>query len=162
MKQDFTLDFNNEYDRSYNNYREIFKRLNKKTFDYLQIEENYLIEVNLVDSGEIQHINKTFRGIDAPTDVISFALLDEVEGESPLISDKNTPRLLGAIMIAVDVALEQAKKYNHSPMRELKFLYLHGLLHLLGYDHDTTENEQQMNKIQNEILGKRKENHDDK
>src|SRR5690554_3204800 len=70
MKQGFTLDFNNEYDRSYNNYREIFKRLNKKTFDYLQIEENYLIEVNLVDSGEIQHINKTFRGIDAPTDVI--------------------------------------------------------------------------------------------
>lgn len=157
MKMKFDLDFYNGYTDSLNNYAGIFKRLTAKTFKHLNITGYYLVEVNLIDSAEIQDVNKEYRGIDAPTDVISFALRDKVVGEVNIIQDNDTPILLGSILIAVDVAMNQAEQYNHDLRRELKFLYLHGLLHLLGYDHNNEEEEKKMFGLQDEILGKRKE-----
>ena len=107
--------------------------------------------VILVDNSTIHELNKKYRNIDRETDVISFALLDEKEEES--YCDK---MILGDIYISVDKAIEQAKDYNHTLIRELCFLSIHGLLHLLGYDHIEKEDEKIMFDKQELILnGKR-------
>ena len=98
-------------------------------------------------------INKEYRHIDRPTDVISFAFDDNVEGELKINYNK-IPHMLGEIFISVDRAKEQAKEYQHSLKREMKFLFVHGLLHLCGYDHMKKEDEMVMFKLQDEIIGK--------
>jgi rRNA maturation RNase YbeY len=98
-------------------------------------------------------MNKQFRGIDQATDVLSFAFLDKVEGEPSI---KNAPFInLGALVISTEKAISQAQEYGHSLKREMSFLFVHGLLHLCGYDHQTNEQEQQMIALQTAILGKR-------
>ncbi|MBF0713180.1 rRNA maturation RNase YbeY [Gemella sp. GH3] len=113
--------------------------------------DNTELAITFVDKEEIKNINREYRGIDRPTDVISFALNDEVEGELEIIGG-NQIDYLGDIIICVDVAKEQAKEYNHSYERELGFLALHGFLHLLGYDHMTEEDEKEMFGKQDYIL----------
>ena len=99
---------------------------------------------------QMDKINKEYRNIDKTTDVISFALEDEKRENFTKI------RLLGDIYISIDKAKEQAISYEHSLERELSFLAVHGLLHLLGYDHMTKEDEKIMFTKQKEILyGKR-------
>lgn len=109
------------------------------------------MSVSFVDNKEIQIINRNYRQKDEPTDVISFAMQDEGEGEMKIIGAE-MPVLLGDIIISIDRAKEQAKEYNHSLERELSFLALHGFLHLLGYDHQNEEEEQKMFKRQEDIL----------
>ena len=105
-----------------------------------------IVSIVLVDNEYIHKINKTYRNVDAPTDVISFAFLDE----------KTNPKLeiinLGEIYISLEKAHSQAIEYNHSFERELSFLIVHGLLHLLGYDHMTKEDEKEMFGLQKDIL----------
>ncbi len=108
--------------------------------------ENCLFNVIIVDNDYIHKLNKEYRGIDRPTDVISFALEDEVDDV------KLDFRVLGDIYISLDKTYEQAKLYNHSFLRELSFLTIHGLLHLLGYDHMVKEDEEAMFKKQDELL----------
>lgn len=110
------------------------------------------VSVNFVNNQEIQEINRNYRQIDKPTDVISFALLDPVEGDVGIIGE-NVPLALGDIVISVDKANEQAEEYNHSYERELSFLAVHGFLHLLGYDHMNQEDEKEMFEKQELILG---------
>lgn len=100
----------------------------------------------------IHSINKEYRNIDRPTDVISFAFEDDYEGESKIIVNKDLPRDLGEIFICSEVCINQAKEYNHSLKREMTFLFTHGLLHLLGYDHMVEEDEKVMFKLQDEIM----------
>lgn len=107
--------------------------------------EDALFNVILVDNTYIHRLNKEYRGIDRPTDVISFALEDEKEINSPI-------RILGDIYISVDKIEEQRILYGHSYLREFAFLSVHGLLHLLGYDHMTKEEEKKMFAYQEEIL----------
>ena len=108
--------------------------------------ENCLFNIILVDNDYIHKLNKEYRGIDRPTDVISFALEDEIDNV------KLDFRVLGDIYISLDKTYEQAKLYNHSFLRELSFLTIHGLLHLLGYDHMVKEDEEVMFKKQDELL----------
>ena len=77
---------------------------------------------------------------------------DEFEGESKIVLNKDLPRDLGEIFICSDVCIAQAKEYNHSLKREMTFLFTHGLLHLLGYDHMVKEDEEEMFKLQDEIM----------
>lgn len=107
--------------------------------------EDAIFNVILVDNSYIHELNKEYRGIDRPTDVISFALEDEKEVNSPI-------RILGDIYISVDKIKEQSEAYGHSYLREFAFLSVHGLLHLLGYDHMTKEDEKVMFAYQEEIL----------
>lgn len=107
--------------------------------------ENVEFNIIFVDINKIHEINKTYRGIDRPTDVISFALEDNME-------IKLDHRLLGDIYICLEKAHEQAIEYNHSYLRELSFLMIHGLLHLLGYDHMEPEEEKIMFSKQEDIL----------
>lgn len=117
----------------------------KYTFKKLNVGK---CEVNIIFVGinEIHEINKSFRGIDRPTDVISFALEDN---DDMCMSDE---RILGDIYICMEKIHEQAKEYGHSEKREMAFLTVHGLLHLLGYDHMEKEEEKIMFNLQEEIL----------
>ena len=108
--------------------------------------EHVLFNVILVDDPYIHKINLEYRGIDRPTDVITFALEDEKEVQAQDI------RVLGDIYISVDRVVAQAKEYGHSRKRELFFLVTHGIYHLLGYDHMTKEEEKVMFEKQEKVL----------
>ncbi len=107
---------------------------------------NVIFNVIIVDNPKIHEINKEYRNIDRETDVISFALEDEKSFNTTEV------RMLGDIYISIDKVRSQAKEYGHSFKRELYFLSIHGLLHLLGYDHMTEEDEKKMFGKQEEVL----------
>lgn len=107
--------------------------------------ENAIFNVIIVDNNKIHELNNQYRGIDRVTDVISFALEDYHDIDCEI-------RMLGDIYISYEKALEQSREYGHSYLRELSFLTVHGLLHLLGYDHMTKEDEEIMFKKQEVIL----------
>lgn len=104
-----------------------------------------IFNVIFVDNDYIHELNRTYRNIDRETDVITFALEDD-KTFNPEI------RILGDIYISIDKAISQSKEYHHSLKRELCFLAVHGLLHLLGYDHMKKEEEEVMFKLQEDIL----------
>lgn len=144
------LVFENEMNEEFDKYEEIYQKLMEKTFKKLNIKKDYEVDVNLIDNERIHEINREYRHVDRPTDVISFAFLDHVDGEVTIKGD--IPTLLGEIFISIDKAEEQANAYGHSLLREMSFLFVHGLLHLLGYDHMTKEEETVMFSLQEEIL----------
>lgn len=117
------------------------KVMKKYVNDTLEMENVSNAEFNIifVDNSFIKELNKKYRNIDRETDVISFALEDEKEEDSFLDN-----RMLGDIYISVDKAKSQAIEYGHSLKREISFLAVHGLLHLLGYDHMNKEDEEVM------------------
>lgn len=122
---------------------------------HLELPVDTEMSVTFVDDANIQKINKTYRGKDQPTDVISFAIEDEVEDELMINFDdldEPMPRNIGDIIISVDKTASQANEYGHSFDRELGFLALHGFLHLNGYDHMDPEDEKEMFGLQKEIL----------
>lgn len=117
-----------------------------------EIKPDSEVSVTFVSNERIQEINKEYRQKDMPTDVISFALEEMGEGEVQIQYDQDAPSILGDIIISVQMAKEQAEDYGHSMERELGFLAIHGFLHLLGYDHQTDEQEKEMFDKQKEIL----------
>lgn len=137
---------------------EIINNTSKEIEEIKKLEEyiNFVVDsldiksaifnIIFVSNDEIHEINKTYRNTDRITDVISFALEDNEEETFKEL------RLLGDIYIAIDVAYDQALEYNHSREREVCFLATHGILHLLGYDHMTIEEEKEMFDKQEELL----------
>ena len=146
MNIDFVFD--NEVENFENNYEQDFTAIIEQALKTLGIEDDVEVSCVLVDDERIQEINREYRHIDRSTDVISFAMEDNdqfyVEG---------MPRTLGDIFISVDHAKKQAEEYGHSLRREMCFLFTHGILHLLGYDHMTDEQEKEMFGLQDQILG---------
>lgn len=137
----------------------------RKVIDYTIEHEDfpYEAEVNLTltDNAGIREVNKNFRQIDRPTDVLSFPMLSyEQAGDFSRLEedydDNFNPDtgeiMLGDILISVDKVLEQAESYGHSEMREFSFLIVHSMLHLFGYDHMTPEEAAVMEEKQNIIL----------
>ena len=100
----------------------------------------------IVDNKRIHEINREYRNVDRETDVISFAMEDNMD-----IKYKDF-RLLGDIYISIDKCYQQALEYGHSRVREICFLATHGVLHLLGYDHMESDDEVEMFKLQDELL----------
>ena len=100
----------------------------------------------IVDNEKIHEINREYRGVDRETDVISFAMEDNMD-----IKYEDF-RLLGDIYISIDKCYLQAEEYGHSREREICFLATHGILHLLGYDHMEEKEEEEMFKLQEELL----------
>lgn len=121
------------------------KRVIEYALKYKKLND-VMFNVIFVDNKTIRDINREYRGIDRDTDVISFALEDNEDIKFEF------GRLLGDIYISVDKMKEQAIEYGHSELREMAFLTVHGLLHLLGYDHMTKEDEEVMFKEQELIL----------
>ncbi len=128
-----------------------YESLMKTAFRLLEIKANYEVDVSLVDEKTIQDINRDYRKVDRVTDVISFAFEDDDSPTSVILGD-DVPKLLGEIFICVPRALEQAEEIGNSKERELSFLFVHGLLHLLGYDHMKKEDEDIMFPLQEKIL----------
>ncbi len=110
----------------------------------LKIDEA-IFNVIIVDNDYIHKLNKEYRNIDRETDVITFALEDDKTFNPDI-------RILGDVYISIDKAKSQSVEYGHSLLRELSFLAVHGMLHLLGYDHMKKEDEVVMFKLQEEIL----------
>jgi probable rRNA maturation factor len=112
--------------------------------------------VTLTDNKTIQELNKEQRGIDRPTDVLSFPLLNYINGNPEIMPgdiDPETNRIsLGDIVISVEKASEQAESYGHPIEREFAFLAVHGILHLLGYDHENVNEEKIMFDKQEQVL----------
>lgn len=144
----FTIDFSDHTELVQNEWLTQIDELLTFAKKQENIEEEAELSVTFVDKQEIQEINKMYRDKDKVTDVISFSL----EEDEPEIEGLDMPRVLGDIIICLEVAKEQAESYNHSLSRELGFLALHGFLHLLGYDHMTEEDEKEMFSRQDEIL----------
>ncbi|MFS0861601.1 rRNA maturation RNase YbeY [Fredinandcohnia sp. 179-A 10B2 NHS] len=115
------------------------------------VAEESELSITFVDNDRIQEINREYRDKDQPTDVISFAMEELGEGEIEIIG-ADLPTVLGDIIISIPRAKEQAEEYGHSFIRELGFLAVHGFLHLLGYDHESKDEEEIMFSKQKEIL----------
>ncbi|WP_096270619.1 rRNA maturation RNase YbeY [Paucisalibacillus globulus] len=146
------IDFQDNTNSVPENHFELIEGLLNLTALKENISENTEVSITFVNNNEIQEINRDYRNLDKPTDVISFALEETTEGEVEIVGD-DIPVILGDIIISVEKAKEQAEEYNHSFERELGFLAVHGLLHLLGYDHMTEQDEKEMFQKQEEILG---------
>ncbi|MDT3426556.1 putative rRNA maturation factor [Paenibacillus forsythiae] len=116
------------------------------------------VDLTFVDNARIHELNKEYRGIDRPTDVLSFALNESGEDEPEIVYElsaeeaEELPDMLGDIIISVTRAKEQAEDYGHSLERELGFLFVHGFLHLLGYDHQDEASEAEMMGKQEQVL----------
>lgn len=136
------VNFVNEFEFDFK-AEKIIKKICKKISKIEQIKGKHYLSIIIVDNNKIHEINKQYRDIDNPTDVISFAMID---GENEL------PQEMGDIFISYDKIIEQAENYGHSILREFSFLVSHGVHHLLGYDHMTPEDEKVMFEKQENIL----------
>lgn len=120
----------------------------------------FAVETVKVSAEEIRALNARTRGIDSVTDVLSFPSMDLKRGE-PVLSDEHGEEIdeegrlfLGSVVVSEERAREQAKEYGHSYARELTYLTVHGILHCLGYDHETDEDRLEMRKKEEEIMQK--------
>ena len=147
MIEIYDLTRNKELD----SYFKDIKKYYKKTLEVLKIEDDLDLSLIIVGKTKIRSINRDYRNKDAITDVISFANIDSDDYDY-LCEDVN----LGDIFINVDRVKSQAKKYGHSIKREFVFLFIHGFLHLLGYDHMEKEDEEIMFALQDKIIGELK------
>ncbi len=147
MIEIYDLTRNKELD----SYFKDIKKYYKKTLEVLKIEDDLDLSLIIVGKTKIRSINRNYRNKDAITDVISFANIDSDDYDY-LCEDVN----LGDIFINVDRVKSQAKKYGHSIKREFVFLFIHGFLHLLGYDHMEKEDEELMFVLQDKIIGELK------
>ena len=137
----------NRTNENIDSWKPLFRKIAASAENVLQLPDDYEISVTFVRSVTIHRINRDYRGIDPPTDVISFAARD---GLDAMVAEEEKD--LGDIFINIDYARRQAKEYGHSYRREIGFLFTHGLLHCLGYDHMTPEDEKEMNRLQDQIL----------
>jgi len=111
-------------------------------------------EVSLVftDSETVQQLNRDYRRVDEPTDVLAFYMLPQKGADSSFTLPPDGVTRLGEVIISYPQAAEQAKEQGHSPERELALLVIHGILHLLGYDHEEPEEESKMRERERELL----------
>jgi probable rRNA maturation factor len=121
-----------------------------------EIEYPSLVSILLVENEDIKRINREYRNKDCVTDVLSFPMLEMKDGKFTVKPDEldmeDGNLFLGDIVVSVPKAIEQAKEYGHGNERELAFLTLHGLMHLLGYDHQSPARSAIMEKRQERVL----------
>ena len=130
----------------------LLRRAIEETLAYEQYRNDVQVSVTLTNDEGIHELNARFRGVDAPTDVLSFPLFDyEGETDEPPIDE--VENMLGDIVLNLDRARTQAEEFGHSFEREAAFLTVHSMLHLLGYDHETGEqDEAEMRARQRDVM----------
>lgn len=148
-----TIDFGQQIEGDYTQEEAFITQLLEKVVEIEALtDDNLEISITLLDNCKIQEINRDYRGKDQPTDVISFAFEDN-DDEFPIYGlSPEIPRVLGDIFISLERGREQASDYGHSFERELGFLAVHGFLHLLGFDHETKDEEDVMFAKQEAVL----------
>ena len=125
--------------------QDLVKKRAETAVQYLHVEDKGL-SLKICNDREMQQLNKTYRRIDRATDVLSFPL--------PFIDPQSDEEYLGDIVISFPTAKKQAKEHEQTIEDELTFLFLHGLLHLLGYDHENTKEEKEMFALQEQLFAK--------
>ena len=120
-----------------------------ETVGRLYDAEDAEVSVTLTDDAHIHELNRIYRAVDRPTDVLSFAL---TESEEPEIVGAQGHDVLGDLVISLEHVAAQAEEDGHSPLRELSFLTVHGMLHLLGYDHMEEAERQEMEEEQRHVM----------
>ena len=142
-------------------FKSTFKKVANVAMKVLGQPKKLSVVATFVDGEEIRQLNSQYRNIDKVTDVLSFPTIDNYGhgvidiGKYPYEVDGRTGYLnLGDIFICMDVAKKQAEEYGHSLKRESAFLFLHGLLHLLGYDHMLDEDKKLMREVEEKIMKK--------
>lgn len=153
-KMSLRIYFENEQEKfpvSYN-LKILLREAIETTLDFEDFQNVCEVSVTFTDNEGIRELNRKFRQIDKPTDVLSFPLFDfEGECEEPPIDEIISN--LGDIVISLERAKEQAEEFGHSFKREVAFLTVHSMLHLLGYDHERSEEEDiEMRSKQSEIM----------
>lgn len=141
--------FSNDQDKMAVNVftRAMLRRVVKTALKYEKVKDDAIVSISFVTNEEIHRLNRDFRGVDRPTDVLSFPMMDEEDNDMP------GTIVLGDVIISAEKAMAQAEEYGHGIKRELAFLTAHSVLHLLGYDHETSkEDEEDMFARQEEIL----------
>ena len=142
MKSKLMIYFENDQDKMQISYK--LKRLVRlsveATLAYEEIDRDLEVSVTFIDNEGIRKLNRNYRKIDKATDVLSFPLFD-VEGDGDAMEDELC-NMLGDIVISLERAAEQAEEFGHSFEREVAFLTVHSMLHLLGYDHETSEEDE--------------------
>jgi probable rRNA maturation factor len=114
----------------------------------------YEISLAFTDSETVQRLNRDYRGVDEPTDVLAFYMLPQQKNEPSFILPPDGITHLGEIIISYPQAVKQAREQEHSVDKELALLIIHGILHLLGYDHEQPEEEAKMRAREKELLEK--------
>lgn len=156
-----TIEFEKEYDKDLGiNYEEIADKVINAALDYEECPYEAEVSLTLVDNNRIHDINKEFRDIDHPTDVLSFPMVEYddagefafLEDEDDCFNPETGELMLGDIIISLDKVEEQAIAYGHSFTREYAFLIAHSMLHLMGYDHMTDDDASIMEAKQRAIL----------
>ena len=156
-----TIEFEKEYDKNLGiNYEEIADKVINAALDYEECPYEAEVSLTLVDNNRIHDINKEFRDIDRPTDVLSFPMVEYddagefafLEDEDDCFNPETGELMLGDIIISLDKVEEQAIAYGHSFTREYAFLIAHSMLHLMGYDHMTDDDASIMEAKQRAIL----------
>ena len=150
----------NIYFENEQNKVELGEYIEKRLHDALNVvaklhnlDDDTEIDVTIVDDEAIHQINRDYRGIDRPTDVISFALDDELEdSDEPELIGGPEEHLLGDIIISAETAQRQGEEFGHGLEREVLYLGVHSLLHLLGYDHEDPEDKKIMRAKEEEAL----------
>ena len=137
-----------------NSWEDIVKRVFEECFKEEQLQDSKLyITVTFTNPKNIQSINKEYRNIDRPTDVLSFPMYQKEELDQKIEKkDFQYQDILGDIVISIPKVEEQAKEYGHSFERELSYMLIHGFYHLMGYDHIEEEDKKQMRKKEEKIL----------
>lgn len=155
-KRELKIDFENDQGKLPVTYRlkMLIRAAVEATLDYEQYGNPAEVSVTFTDNEKIRALNRKFRGIDRPTDVLSFPLFDYTgEQKEPPVDE--LVGMLGDIVISLEQAGKQAEEYGHGFEREAAFLCVHSMLHLLGYDHETgEEDEADMRRRQSEILSR--------
>jgi probable rRNA maturation factor len=159
-----TINFDYEVSNQFEfDFEDLAKKVVEACLDYEQCPYEAEVSILITDNEQIKQINEEFRGIDAPTDVLSFPVIDyETPGDFDKLEEaaaeyfhpESGELLLGDIVISIDRAKSQAEEYGHSLMRELAFLTAHSMFHLFGYDHMEEEERKIMEDKQKSVLDK--------
>lgn len=152
MLEEIVISVEEEFRRLVN--RVWVKKIVRQVLKAEEVAHPYEVSMVFTDSETVQQLNRDYRGMDEPTDVLAFYMLPQGEGNDSFALPPDEVTRLGEVIISYPQAMEQAREQGHSPERELALLIVHGILHLLGYDHEKPEEEDEMRKREKELLEK--------
>ena len=128
------------------------KRIARQVLKAEGVAPPYEVSLVFTDSETVQQLNRDYRGVDRPTDVLAFYMLSKKEADSAFALPPDDVLHLGEVIISYPQAVEQAKEQGHSIEKEMALLIIHGILHLLGYDHEEPGDESEMRPREKELL----------
>jgi probable rRNA maturation factor len=150
MKVSLTVDkpYSREVKRSW------LRTVISKTLATAKADTRVQLDIVITNDETVHQLNREYRNIDKPTDVLAFALAEESGEADPFVAPPEEPKPLGEVIVSYPTAVKQATEHGHSTERELALLVVHGVLHLLGYDHDTDAAEEEMQALERQTLAR--------